>query len=170
MEMQKIKPINSFEENNSELVGLIVNQFKLDLDSAHGISHWRRVREIGDYLAKQTGADIEVLTLFAYLHDSKRENENDEPYHGLRAMVFMDDLYKKGLLGNLSTGQWMHLMTACTFHCLPNEKSGDITVQTCWDADRLDLWRVGIEPQKQFLNTDFAKQDNVIQLWNSFND
>jgi len=163
--MPKNKPVNLFEENNSELIDLIIGQFKLDLDSVHGISHWRRVREIGDYLAKQTGADIEVITLFAYLHDSKRESENDEPYHGLRAMVFMDDLYKKGLLGNLSTGQWMQLMIACTFHCLPNEKSDDITVQTCWDADRLDLWRVGIVPQMQFLNTDFAKREEVINLW-----
>ena len=113
----------------------------------------------------QTGADTEVLTLFAYLHDSKRENENDEPYHGLRSAVFMDDLYKKGVLGNLSNRQWMQLMTACTFHCLPNEKSDDITVQTCWDADRLDLWRVGIKPQKQFLNTDFAKKEKIIKLW-----
>jgi hypothetical protein len=35
---------------------------------------------------------------------------------------------------------------------------GDITVQTCWDADRLDLPRVGIQPLPQFLCTEAAKK------------
>jgi uncharacterized protein len=29
----------------------------------------------------------------------------------------------------------------------------DATIQSCWDADRLDLGRVGIEPSKQYLST-----------------
>jgi uncharacterized protein len=28
------------------------------------------------------------------------------------------------------------------------------TIQTCWDADRLDLGRVGIKPAAQFLSKD----------------
>jgi uncharacterized protein len=35
---------------------------------------------------------------------------------------------------------------------------GDLTVQTCWDADRLDLGRVGICPQSERLCTAAAKQ------------
>ena len=34
---------------------------------------------------------------------------------------------------------------------------GDITVRTCWDADRLDLGRVGIKPDAKYLCTDAGK-------------
>ena len=32
------------------------------------------------------------------------------------------------------------------------------TIGTCWDADRLDLGRVGIVPQPKFMSTAFAKE------------
>ncbi len=34
---------------------------------------------------------------------------------------------------------------------------GDVTLQTCWDADRLDLGRVGITPDADLLCTDAAR-------------
>jgi uncharacterized protein len=33
----------------------------------------------------------------------------------------------------------------------------DVTVQTCWDADRLDLGRIGVYPNEKFLCTSTAK-------------
>ncbi len=42
--------------------------------------------------------------------------------------------------------------------------AGDITVQTCWDADRLDLGRVGITPNPRWLCTACAKDPATI-LW-----
>ena len=36
--------------------------------------------------------------------------------------------------------------------------TGDITVQTCWDADRLDLGRVGVYPEPARLCTDAARR------------
>src|SRR5262249_15030320 len=39
---------------------------------------------------------------------------------------------------------------------------GDITVLTCWDADRLDLGRVGSRPHPDYLCTDFAKEKATI--------
>ena len=39
----------------------------------------------------------------------------------------------------------------------------DITIQTCWDSDRLDLERVGITPHPRRLCTDFAKMRKTIQ-------
>lgn len=78
-------PRTEFKTSRPELLNLIIGQFKLDVDMVHGISHWRRVREIGNYLAKQTKADIEVVNLFAYLHDAKRQDEYDDLEHGQRA-------------------------------------------------------------------------------------
>lgn len=40
----------------------------------------------------------------------------------------------------------------------------DITVQTCWDADRLDLGRVGINPAPEKLCT-IAARDPEIMEW-----
>ncbi len=156
--------MEKFESKHLNLINLIINQFKLDINTVHGIKHWRRVREIGNYLAKETKADIEVINFFAFLHDSKRENESDDLWHGKRASVFIKELYNKKLF-HISKSQLDRLLFACEYHNNSNIKSKDITIQTCWDADRLDLWRVGIMPHKHFLNTDFAKQDEVINLW-----
>ncbi|MFM7531655.1 MAG: hypothetical protein ACKO5J_04035, partial [Rubrivivax sp.] len=38
----------------------------------------------------------------------------------------------------------------------------DVTVQTCWDADRLDLGRVGIRPSPRYLCTPAARQPETI--------
>lgn len=149
---------------NISLFNLIKNQFGLNLNSEHGIKHWEKVRTIGNYLAEQTKADIEVIDLFAFLHDSKRENNGYDPEHGLRAAQFARELVKKGLL-NLEDNQLEQLCFACEHHNNSSVKSQDTTIQTCWDADRLDLWRIDIVPQKQFLNTAFAKQDRIIEFW-----
>lgn len=164
-------PLNSFEIENEGLVNQIVSDFKIDFNSAHGISHWRKVREIGNFLTKKTGADLEVVNLFAYLHDSKRKDENDDLGHGKRATAFINKLNKQGFI-KLNNHQLEELLFACEFHDDSSVKSDNITIQTCWDADRLDLSRVGIMPKKQFLNTSIAKEDRVIEafsrnLWKS---
>ncbi|MCK4473747.1 hypothetical protein KAU40_00570 [Candidatus Parcubacteria bacterium] len=146
-----------------EILNLITRQFKLDIELEHGISHWKRVKEIGNYLAKHTKADLKVINLFAYLHDSKRENENHDPEHGLRASFFIKELYNKDIL-NISQKQLNQLSFACEHHNNSKVKSDDITIQTCWDADRLDLWRIGVIPELSLLNTAIAKQEETIEL------
>jgi uncharacterized protein len=37
-----------------------------------------------------------------------------------------------------------------------------VTVSTCWDADRLDLGRVGIEPHPDYLCTAEARHPETI--------
>jgi uncharacterized protein len=39
----------------------------------------------------------------------------------------------------------------------------DVTIQTCWDADRLDLGRVGIYPDPKRLCTEVAKRSETIE-------
>jgi uncharacterized protein len=39
----------------------------------------------------------------------------------------------------------------------------DVTVQTCWDADRLDLGRIGVYPKTELLCTATAKSALFIQ-------
>jgi uncharacterized protein len=37
------------------------------------------------------------------------------------------------------------------------------TLGVCWDADRLNLWRVGKEPLPQYLSTPRAKNPETIE-------
>lgn len=39
----------------------------------------------------------------------------------------------------------------------------DATVATCWDADRLDLWRVGTRSDPTRLCTDAARDPEIIE-------
>ena len=54
------------------------------------------------------------------------------------------------------------LVEACKYHS-DGFTEADITVQTCWDADRLDLGRVGIRPSPIRLCTEAAKGKHVIE-------
>ena len=134
------------------LIKIIKDQFKLGLNGDHGLKHWQHVEKIGNYLASHTGADGQIISLFAYLHDSKREDEYDDPEHGKRSANFAKELHDKKLL-SISKKQ---------FHSQPNTKSNDVTIQTCWDADRLDLVRLGITPKNEFLFTEKAKKKEAI--------
>jgi uncharacterized protein len=41
--------------------------------------------------------------------------------------------------------------------------AADPTTQTCWDADRLDLGRVGIRPNAELLCTPAARAPQIIE-------
>jgi len=54
------------------------------------------------------------------------------------------------------------LIYACRHHS-DGLVEGDVTIRTCWDADRLDLGRVGIMPCASKLATREAKDPKVIE-------
>jgi uncharacterized protein len=136
-------------------------QFKLDWRGIHGVSHWARVRQNGLYLSKMTGANTVVVELFAFLHDSCRLNDGHDPDHGARAGVFARSLH--GSVFTLLAQDLEVLVQACQGHT-HGRTSDNVTVQTCWDADRLDLGRVGIRPLAERLCTDAAR-DPVLIEW-----
>ena len=63
----------------------VLEDYALPWNGYHGIAHWARVLENGLRLARETGAVIEVVQLFAILHDCRRLNEGFDPEHGHRA-------------------------------------------------------------------------------------
>jgi uncharacterized protein len=125
----------------------------------HGKDHWLRVLLNGRRLAAETGANLHVVELFALLHDSCRENENHDADHGRRAAVYAHDL--RGTWFNATDAEMDLLTLACELHS-DGYTEADITVQTCWDADRLDLGRVGIRPSALYLCTEVARRGDVI--------
>ena len=132
----------------------------LDLHGIHGVPHWQRVRENGLRIAKQSGANPLIIELFAFLHDCCREDDWSDPGHGKRAAEFVHSL--RGSIIHLSGEDFTLLHEAIRDHELGLMK-GDITVVTCWDADRLDLGRVGIRPDPRYLCTQFACQKETIK-------
>jgi uncharacterized protein len=118
----------------------------------HGELHWRTVGTNGLWLAEPLdGADTLVIFLFALLHDSMRENDSIDPEHGARAAAFAVALHAEGLLGT-TPAQLETLRYACFEHT-NGLVSSDPTVGVCWDADRLDLPRVGIQPDPARFST-----------------
>ena len=145
---------------DKSLVQIIRAQFALDWNGIHGARHWARVRENGLRLAEVTGANQKVIELFAFLHDSRRLNDGYDPEHGMRAAVFAEKL--SGSAFDLSPGELELLTVACRGHS-DGFTEGDTTVLSCWDADRLDLGRVGIRPHPDRLCTEAARDAQLLK-------
>jgi uncharacterized protein len=143
-----------------DLVEKLRPHYRLEWNGIHGWSHWVRVRENGLRLASVTGADLRVVELFALFHDIARWNNGFDPEHGRRgaelAGRFASDL------AGLDAASLGLLQLACTHHT-EGGVEGDVTVRTCWDADRLDLGRVGTVPDPRRLCTDAARDPAVLR-------
>jgi uncharacterized protein len=150
----------STETDVQLIVQAAKRRFLLDLHGIHGAPHWQRVRENGLRIAKHTGANKLIVELFAFLHDCCREDDRSDPGHGERAALFAESL--RGNLLHLAEEDFALLHEAIRDHEIGRVR-GDVTVITCWDADRLDLGRVRRRPIPTYLCTDFAKQKSTIE-------
>ena len=131
----------------------ILDGYALPVRGEHGVVHWARVLENGLRIASAIQADAEVVTLFALFHDARRVSEGDDRGHGLRGAEFVRTL--RGTLVHLDDARFELLFEACRLHT-DGLTRGDPTLLACWDADRLDLGRVGIVPDPRRLGTKAA--------------
>ena len=138
----------------SAILQAIIEGYTLPLSGYHGLHHWARVWENGLRVASENGADEEVVRLFALFHDARRVNEHIDPDHGLRGGDLAHAL--RGSLVHLDDSRFDLLYEACRLHT-DGHTTGDATMLACWDADRLDLGRVGIRPRADRLCTDAAR-------------
>jgi uncharacterized protein len=143
------------------LANAILEQYLLNLDGTHGLKHWIRVWNNGELLSKSTGANIEVVKYFAFLHDICREDEDLDLFHGVRAERLIREVLQPNFL-HLPEEDAKMLEFAVQRHTFGMTRA-DPTVMTCWDSDRLDLGRVGIKPHPGRLCTDAAKETKMIQ-------
>ena len=121
------------------LLRRVLSEQTTDWHGIHGLSHWGRVYTNGIKVAEATGANVKVVELFAFIHDSKRWNDGADIGHGPRAAEFARHL--RGEYFELTDHEFDLLYVACRDHA-EGETEADVTIQTCWDADRLDLGRV----------------------------
>ena len=139
-----------------ELSDYLIRQFKLDINGIHGLPHWQRVKRNAHWIAEEMreSPDLEVCDLFSFLHDSCRLSETADNDHGDRAANLAIELH--GSYFDIGAERLALLTEALTIH---NEQllHPDLTIKVCIDADRLDLGRIGVTPDRRFLNTIAAR-------------
>jgi len=136
----------------NETISKIKSSFALDINGVHGLGHWARVLDNGMKIAETNGANVKVIQAFALLHDCCRENEYGDSKHGFRAAQLICKYFKN----SLNNFESYLLYEACSLHT-QNRTHLNLTVRTCFDADRLDLPRVGIAVDPKQLCTDEGK-------------
>ena len=134
----------------SNLRSFSISRWPEEMGTTHGVEHWDRVAKFGQMLY-QEDADMDVILAFAYLHDSERKNNAVDDEHGKRASAFIDTIRYTELRA-LSNEQIAKLKRACELHTIEHSTE-DVTIDTCFDADRMDLLRVGIMPDPKRMAT-----------------
>jgi len=137
-----------------KIKNIAIQEFKHDINSLHGIQHWNEVYENGLILGKQQFVDLPVVIAFAFLHDCKRTSDAPCVAHGPEAAQFIETLTPSDL--ELNPTQHQVLIQACKGHTL-GTITDHPTIGACWDADRLDLLRIGITPHESLMSTEFGK-------------
>lgn len=147
-------------------LGEVRPQFRLDFHhGVHGVPHWSRVWFHGRNLAAALDVDPAILAWFAFLHDSQRHNDHRDPQHGQRAADFATRLRSERVITELADADFERLCEAMRLHS-DGHTEGDAAIRACWDADRLDLLRVGIHPDKDLLCTAHARKPAVLRRAN----
>jgi len=140
--------------NIRKLWQLLTGRFRLGDWSLHGPAHWKRVESAGLELVEAMHADqqagVLAVRLFAVFHDAERQNETFDPAHGAGGAALVEQMHGEHF--ELSPDRLSLLMFACRHHH-EGMISKDPTIGACWDADRLNLPRVGIRPVSRLMST-----------------
>lgn len=160
----------TFADKYDEVQRRVLQDFRLDLMGPHGLPHWSRVLRNGMLVtASDNKVDPEIMQLFALLHDSMREDEWTDIEHGIRAARYVQQLADDGLMPYIYGERLTTLRAAIAGHPLGHVSRRDDwqsrTIQGCWDADRLDLGRVGVKPSIEKLGSLYVTGNpEVIEL------
>jgi uncharacterized protein len=137
----------------------VMSVFQCGPNSIHGPRHWQRVEAFGLSIAESSGADLTVVRLFALLHDSCRLDDGEDLDHGPRAAEMLDRIVPT--IFALDRDRLDLLKQAIRLHT-SGLTTEDPTIGTCWDADRLDIGRVGTTPIARYMSTAAGKGSAAI--------
>ena len=146
----KMKNVSQLTFDWKKLRQFSIARWPKEMGTTHGIEHWDRVAKFGEMLYVDS-VDMNVVVAFAYLHDAERINNYIDDMHGQRASMLVDSI-RHNYLRDFNDEQVSLLKRACELHTLKH-RTGNITIDTCFDADRLDLPRVGITPEPERMAT-----------------
>ena len=86
--------------------------------------------------------NIKVVRFFAYFHDKCRLDDWVDLEHGVRVADMLPTI-RNTILKDFTDEEVTLLEKACRYHTTEH-RTGIPTVDVCFDADRLDLGRLGI--------------------------
>lgn len=136
----------------------VLREVEANGDPTHDVRHARAVASIALDLIRENGAgDPVVAELFGILHDVHRGQRR----HGEAAAAYARQLRGVGLL-ELDDDQMALLCTALEGHAHGTTTS-DPTIGACWDADRLELRRVGARIASRLLSTDAGRKAAAVR-------
>ena len=125
----------------------------------HGEQHWQAVARTGTWLLDAgVHCDPAVLFCFAALHDHRRVNDGSDLEHGPRAAANLP-AFRDVLV--LTEERWDRLTRACRDHTTVIH-TDDPTIGASFDADRLNLMRVGKVPDPARLNHPASREPAMI--------
>lgn len=148
-------------KNPNMFMGGSMAKIKISFPGIHGFSHWEKVNSFGNKIADKNGADKTILYFFSVLHDYFRLNEDEDFGHGERVVNSCDcfpEYLSKEQVKILKFAVKNHNLSPKEMAKIDDLLSKNITVHTCLDADRLDLPRVGMSVDSNYLFTDEAKE------------
>ena len=134
-------------------LGDIIPSIGNEAEEIHGIAHGIRVERNGNQLCQLMGITNKLVRPFAYVHDFCRVNDGTDPEHGLRAANHIEahrELFSCRF--SLNEREIDLLKYACQHHTEMIKSEYDI-VNVLFDADRLDLPRVGTHPDPNLMAT-----------------
>lgn len=138
----------------------------------HGPGHWARVARFGERLGRLSGlpeGQRLLVQAFAWCHDLARESDGTDPEHGRRGAVLFPRV-ADAVFPWLTEQETAIVVTAIRHHndglvadvellgehvAVPGWEPEDVAlvIACCWDADRLDLQRLGIPPDPTLMST-----------------
>jgi len=155
LSMESIQILTLQDSDIREVREFALNGWKLG--KIHGLSHWQRVERNGIILSSENGSirkdiNIKVVRFFAYLHDKFRLNDWADMEHGVKSADMLPTI-RDTILKDFTDEEVSLLEKACRYHTTEH-RTGIPTVDVCFDADRLDLGRVGIIPNPKRMATE----------------
>lgn len=144
----------------------------------HGVTHWTRVHRYGLLLADSLKLSEEerlAIALFGWTHDLARTDDNGGNQHSIDGAKYIQYVTDR-LFSDFPETTLDVVTTAIRYHSdgmnaeealyeLPivdnstwSRESTLNTIGCCWDADRLDLLRLGIVPDESMMSTPYWKE------------
>ena len=124
----------------------------------HGMSHLRRVASTAGRIASLISEDVEAAVVTGFLHDCARTDDGGGTSHAhdsaCVAKNILPTCYPHLDVDRLCAGIAGHADGVVT---------DDLLIGSVWDADRLDLVRLGIEVDLGLLSTSVARRVAIVR-------
>lgn len=147
MKLKIIDLIAQVEEN-------VVPYLSFSNSNIHGIKHLRKVAYLAGRFATCLNTNIEAAVIGGYLHDCARIDDGVGNHHAHKSAVLAEKILNE-IYPNYVESKTIY--NAIYSHA-DGLISDDKIIGCVWDADRLNLIRLGIIPQLDLLSTPVARR------------